>query len=97
MEDQGEVPLPIKVGVAYNLKKGLASEKEDVEAEFDSPDTISALESVFRKAGFATALLEADAFFVEKLQKEKPDLVFNIAEGQSGRSREGQVPAILSF
>lgn len=97
MEDDGSYPPPLTVGIAYNLKKGVSSGAEDMEAEFDSPDTVSAISSVFRSAGYGVELLEADADFPEKVKKAKASLVFNLAEGRNGRGREAQAPAILSF
>lgn len=41
--------------------------------------------------------MEADLDFLEKIKKEKPDFVFNIAEGYEGRNRESYVPNILEF
>lgn len=95
--DKDEVPLPLKVGIVFNLKKGLASDIEDIEAEYDSNETIDFLSDVFTKVGINVTLLEADAFFMDKIKEAKVDLVFNIAEGTSGRGREGQIPSILSF
>lgn len=92
-----EEPLPLKVGITYNLKKGLASDIEDIEAEYDSIDTVNALKDIFIKAGIEVTLLEADAFFIDKIKKANIDMVFNIAEGLRGRGREGQIPSILSF
>lgn len=94
-------PLPatkaFTVGIAYNLKKGIAAATEDAEAEYDSIETIEAFESVFAKAGLATVRLEQDAHFMTKVMDARPDFVFNIAEGIGGRSREGQVPAMLDI
>ena len=95
--DKDEVPLPLKVGIVYNLKKGIASDIEDIEAEYDSVDTVNSLKDIFTKAGIDVVLLEADAFFMDRIKSVKVDLIFNIAEGAGGRGREGQVPAILSF
>jgi D-alanine-D-alanine ligase len=94
--DSDSIP-PLVVGLAYNLKKGIVSDAEDIEAEFDSYSTIEALSEVFKTAGLKVELLEADAGFTEKLKAVKPDIVFNIAEGSSGRGREAHVPAILNF
>lgn len=94
--DSDSIP-PLVVGLAYNLKKGIVSDAEDIEAEFDSYSTIEALAEVFKTAGLKVELLEADAGFTEKLKKVKPDIVFNIAEGSYGRGREAHVPAILNF
>ncbi len=96
MEDDS-FPPPLRVGIAYNLKKGVGSGAEDMEAEYDSSDTIQAIREVFESAGVGAELLEADSDFARKVKEAKVDLVFNIAEGTHGRGREAQVPAILSF
>jgi D-alanine-D-alanine ligase len=96
MENESVPPL-LRIGIAYNLKKGIVSEVEDIEAEYDSFDTIAAIKDAFEAAGAEVALLEADADFIDKLQRHPVDIVFNIAEGKSGRGREAQVPAILNF
>ena len=91
MENQSEeVPLgQVKIGVAFNLKHAetTKSAAPDEQAEYDSMDTVLAIESAIRKLGHKTVLLEADESFPQKLQSEKPDLVFNIAEGRGGRAR----------
>lgn len=97
MTDNENVPPPLVAGIAYNLKKGIRSEAEDFEAEYDSPDTIEAIKEVFESAGIRAELLEADSNFFEKIRSTSVDIVFNIAEGTSGRGREAQVPAMLNF
>lgn len=97
MENDDSVPLPLRVGIAYNLKKGLPPEAGDMEAEYDSFGTIGAIRNVFESAGIHTELLEADSDFAQKVKSTNVDLVFNLAEGTHGRGREAQVPAILSF
>jgi len=42
-------------------------------------------------------LIEADINAYKKFLEEKPDIVFNIAEGSVGLSREAQIPSILDF
>jgi D-alanine-D-alanine ligase len=42
-------------------------------------------------------LIEADHSAFEKLKETRPDIVFNIAEGFNGVSREAQIPAILDM
>lgn len=90
-------PPPLKIGIAYNLKKGSSSGAEDMEAEYDSFDTVKTIQEIFQSAGADAELLEADSDFVKKISVAKADLVFNIAEGAYGRGRESQIPAILSF
>lgn len=96
MENES-VPPRLKAGIAYNLKKGIVSEAEDIEAEYDSFDTINAIKDTFEAAGAEVILLEADADFIDKIKKHPVDIVFNIAEGSTGRGREAQVPAILNY
>lgn len=101
MENPSEdVPLGrVKIGITYNLKRTDFTQHQapDAQAEFDSMDTVHAIQSAIELHGLATVLLEADPDLPEKLNKEKPNFVFNIAEGSGGRAREAQVPALLSL
>ena len=101
MENQAEeVPLgPIKVGVVFNLKRAVQnpSAAPDDQAEYDSMDTVFAIERALQQYGCQTILLEADEELPEKLHSNRPDIVFNIAEGRGGRAREAQVPALLTL
>ncbi|MDD4188794.1 MAG: ATP-grasp domain-containing protein [Eubacteriales bacterium] len=93
-------PLPdgsYKVGLAYNHKKGIKSEVEDLEAEYDNIETINAIKRALEKLNCKVELLEADEGILKKLSTAKTDIVFNIAEGIYGRGREAQVPALLNF
>ncbi|MEA4869630.1 MAG: ATP-grasp domain-containing protein [Christensenella sp.] len=60
-------------------------------------ETVLAIQSAMEQHGLQTVLLEADPDLPQKLRSEKPDFVFNIAEGSGGRAREAQVPALLNF
>jgi D-alanine-D-alanine ligase len=42
-------------------------------------------------------LIEADKFAYKKFAEEKPDIVFNIAEGLRGINRESQIPSMLEM
>jgi len=89
--------LGLRIGVVFNLKRNAVADPPDAEAEFDDIETISAIKNALELSGYDVALYEADAALPLKLANEKPDAVFNIAEGSSGRGREAQVPAILNF
>jgi D-alanine-D-alanine ligase len=82
------------IGMTFNLrKKGV--EGDDYE-EYDEIETIDSLKKEFEKYGFRVALYEQDQYLFERLSRERPDFVFNIAEGiGSTRSRESQVPCML--
>ncbi|MBL7198278.1 MAG: ATP-grasp domain-containing protein [Candidatus Omnitrophica bacterium] len=90
----------MKIGITYNLKDEMfpvaVSDEEYVE-EFDTPQTIDAISTVFEKQGFETLRLGGDISIVDRLKKEKPDFVFNIAEGYKGRNREAHIPSILEM
>ncbi len=98
--DEYEDPLPGKrytVGLTYNLKKGIKSEVEDLEAEYDNMETVTAIKAAIEEAGYKVELLEADEGILTKILTVKADIVFNIAEGIYGRGREAQVPALLNL
>jgi D-alanine-D-alanine ligase len=65
-------------------------------AEWDTPETIDAVARALSPFGNVIRL-EATAEFPERLRAERPDIVFNIAEGLTGVNREAHVPAICEF
>jgi D-alanine-D-alanine ligase len=69
---------------------------DDEYAEWDSAQTIDAVARALARYG-EVIRLEADDDFPERLRAERPDIVFNIAEGLRGRNREAHVPAICEF
>ena len=69
---------------------------DDIYAEWDSPETIAAVERALSGLG-EVIRLEATADFPEKLREARPDIVFNMAEGLTGQNREAHVPAICEF
>ncbi len=81
-----------RVALIYNLKRRKGAE---VEAEFDSSETIEALLQAISELGYEAFGLEATPDLPSRL--EGIDLVFNIAEGLRGRNRESQVPALLEL
>jgi D-alanine-D-alanine ligase len=66
--------------------------------EFDGEDTISALEGTLRELGHDVVRIGRGRELARRLAGgERWDLVFNIAEGVRGRSREAQVPALCEL
>ena len=94
---ESEPPGRLRIGITYNVKKNIPSTIPDVEAEFDDEETIRAIQNALETAGFITELHEATEDLPVRLSQNRPDFVFNIAEGRTGRGREAQVPAILNF
>src|SRR5688572_27544616 len=69
---------------------------DDVYAEWDSPETIAAVERALSALGDVVRL-EATPEFPQRLREARPDIVFNMAEGFTGQNREAHVPAICEF
>jgi D-alanine-D-alanine ligase len=65
-------------------------------AEWDTFETIDAVRGALAELHHVT-LVEANEFAFSKLASQRPDIVFNIAEGFHGASREAQVPAICEM
>ncbi|MBI2895480.1 MAG: ATP-grasp domain-containing protein [Deltaproteobacteria bacterium] len=68
------------------------------EAEFDTRETVDAVARGLREAGFEVEPLDVTgpaSRLVARLEALQPDLVFNTAEGQRGRTREAFCPAVL--
>src|SRR6266536_4216823 len=91
----------MRIGLAYNEKPEPASTEDpdstnDAFAEWDDPSTIAAVEQALRLFG-SVIRLEADQSFPQNLALARPDLVFNMAEGLHGQSREALVPAICEY
>jgi D-alanine-D-alanine ligase len=72
------------------------AQTDDAFAEWDSPDTIDAVENALSGLG-EVIRLEATPEFPTLLHEERPDIVFNMAEGLTGQNRESHVPAICEF
>jgi D-alanine-D-alanine ligase len=88
----------MNIGLTYDLRDDYLAEgySEEETAEFDRPATIEAIEGSLRELGYQTERIGSAKRLVEHLaQRRRWDLVFNIAEGLHGVTREAQVPAIL--
>jgi D-alanine-D-alanine ligase len=98
----------MKVALIYSSKKGMetawsrlyagapASFPGDWLAECDAEDTIDAVRRTLEER-HRVIPLEADEFVFERLRNDRPDLVFNIAEGLFGPSRESHIPAVCEM
>ena len=89
----------ILVGLTYDLVSDypvLDDSPEDLYGEFDSEETVSALENALVNIGYSVQRIGNINHLVKFLASDKRvDVVFNIAEGLWGRNREGQIPALL--
>ena len=102
-------PSGLHVGITYNLKKSSRDEKSDgypddlepdppdSDAEYDDITTVLAIKAALESKNCRVSLLEVNKDLPVKLMEDKPDIVFNIAEGIGGRGRESEVPALLDL
>jgi len=90
----------LRVGFVYDarddyLKEGFSPEQV---AEFDTESTIGAIAETLSGLGCSVQRIgNAKALAKLLVAGARWDLVFNIAEGLAGRSREAQVPALLEL
>jgi D-alanine--D-alanine ligase len=87
----------LHVGLAFNMKRIESSDGDDREAEYDSQETIDALAKAIESHGHTVVPLEATPDLPRVLMAGSVDVVFNIAEGISGRNREAQVPNLCEL
>ncbi|MEW6614613.1 MAG: ATP-grasp domain-containing protein [Thermodesulfobacteriota bacterium] len=88
----------MKIALTFNLRKSYeldASEPPDRYVEFDSEETIEAIKTTLESLGHDVVLIGDIKSLLHFLPTFELDMVFNIAEGMEGRSREAQIPAIL--
>lgn len=97
----------MRLGLAYNQRPYAIPRRDgalppssslitDPYLEWDEPETIAAVEDALRTFG-EVVRLEATGDFPQRLADAGLDLLFNMAEGAAGPSREAQVPAIAEF
>lgn len=89
-----------RVGLIFNMKKNVQAGPDappDALAEYDSAETVHALEAALSAGGHQVILLEADETLPNSVRRAAPDICFNIAEGLRGDSRESHVPALLEM
>lgn len=85
----------MRIALTHNLKiMGSADE-----AEFDSPETINAIEGALTRAGYEVERIEVSgppSRVVARLEALQPDLIFNTAEGHKGKTREAFYPSLFA-
>lgn len=91
----------MRIGLAFDLKPAAPlppGAPDDLHEEFDSPVTVRAIGDALRGLGHEVRELGDGRPLVEALLRDRPDLVFNLAEGTGiSRSREARVPAVCEL
>jgi D-alanine-D-alanine ligase len=101
----------MRIALAFNLREETVQEDDqppseppsepsapadDLYAEWDDIHTIKAVESALAQR-HQVSLIHADLNAFAAFRESRPDLVFNMAEGLFGNSREAQIPAMLDM
>jgi D-alanine-D-alanine ligase len=90
----------MRIGLVYDLRddyRALGLSEEEI-AEFDNIDTIDQLAGALEALGCeVTRVGRGQALAARLVAGERFDIVFTIAEGVKGRSREAQVPALCEL
>ena len=90
----------MRIALVYDLRddyRALGFSEEEV-AEFDNVDTIDQLDGALRALGCEVDRVGRGQVLAARLAAGmRFDLVFSIAEGVKGRSREAQVPALCEL
>jgi D-alanine-D-alanine ligase len=95
-----KLPSPLKIALCYDLKEDYLAEGLTAEQvmELDDEETIEGIASALRSLGHTVERVGRGAELARRLASgQRWDLVFNIAEGLYGRSREAQVPALCEL
>ena len=70
---------------------------DEFNIEYEPEETIEHVKHGIEAAGWDYIQVEADESCYENLKRERPDIVFNRAEGIRGESRESHVPAFCEM
>jgi D-alanine-D-alanine ligase len=90
----------LRIGIAFDLAptEPPADGPDDRYEEFDKLETVEAIADVLRADGHDVVLLGDGRELLEKVLRDPPDFVWNLAEGEGvGRCREARVPAVLEM
>ncbi|MBU6374955.1 MAG: ATP-grasp domain-containing protein [Bdellovibrionales bacterium] len=84
----------MRIAFTHNLK----TSSSEAEAEFDTPETVAAIKKALESLGHEVEAVEVSgpaSRTVARLEALSPQMIFNTAEGQRGRFREGFFPGIF--
>jgi len=88
------------IGLTYNIRSDWPiseNEPQDMNAEFDKIDTVEFISVALEANGYQVKRIGNVNNLLSKVDNLGVDIVFNIAEGFTGRNRESEVPVILEM
>lgn len=88
----------MRIALAFDLRSDV-QDGSDADEEFDSPETVAALEAALARLGHTVDRIGSGPEALRRvLDGRRPDLVFNLAEGRGvSRCREAWLPAALEM
>jgi len=91
--------MGLLVGLTFDVRSHEPSpgKPRDLWAEHDSEETILAVEEALNSGGNRVIPIGSSKQLPSKLNSLKCDIVFNMAEGISGRNRESEAPILLDL
>jgi D-alanine-D-alanine ligase len=101
LKDKSDEPASLNGVMSHHLLSSNSTlldheSSTDLYAEWDTPATINAVRTALAEQ-HDVSMVEADEEAYMKIRDLRPDIVFNIAEGLIGVSREAQIPAMLEM
>ncbi|HHD11185.1 MAG TPA: ATP-grasp domain-containing protein [Deltaproteobacteria bacterium] len=87
----------MKIAITCNIKEEVPPHLEECYAEWDDHETIESVRKALLERHEEVFIVEANRDAPSRLNSLKPDMVFNMAEGMGGDSRESFIPAILEL
>lgn len=96
----------LDIGIAADLRSEMSAGAtpsigdrgpDDRFEEYDSPATVEAIARALTELGHSPRFLGGGRRFLQEMLARPPELVFNMAEGSSTRSREAHVPAVCEM
>jgi D-alanine-D-alanine ligase len=90
----------MRIGLSYDLKEAVTDHAatDDALEEYDSLETVNVITAALEDSGHKVIRLGGGIPLLDRLRRERLDIVFNIAEGRGAyRSREAQVPCLLEM
>src|SRR5262249_20799069 len=97
---QSRAMRSLDIGIAFDLRSNFTpspNDPDDALEEYDTRATIDALLEALRQLGHRPRPLAGGRALIEALLSAPPEIVFNIAEGRGGRSREAHAPAVCEM
>ena len=91
--------MGLLVGLTFDIKsrKVPKGSPNDLWAEHDSEETVFAVEEALNSGGNKAIRIGSSRRLLSRLSSLKCNIIFNIAEGISGRDRESEVPVLLDI